>query len=306
MSASGPKAVQPWWERHRRVLIGAAALGLLAVGWSVLKPKPEPPPQAPLRQDVTALGRLTPEGGLVNLAIPSGSVGGSEVVQQWFAREGEPIRKGEVLVRLSSWDQLQASLRQAEANLNAARALLPSLKFSQSRARELFNDGGISEQELGEVQANVISKTADINTAKAALSLSRTQLDTAEVRSPMDGLLIRIYSWPGMKETDDGLALIGRADRMQVWAQVFQTDVNRLRIGQAAQVKAETGGFSGTIPARLVSIIRQVSARDLFATTGNNDVNARVVLVKLDLDPADRDRVKRLSGLNVLVRFPDS
>ena len=306
MSASGPKAVQPWWERHRRVLIGAAALGLLAVGWSVLRPKPEPPPQAPLRQDVTALGRLTPEGGLVNLAIPSGSVGGSEVVQKWFVQEGASIRKGEVLVRLSSWDQLQASLREAEANLNAARALLPSLQFSQSRARELFNDGGISEQELGEVQANVISKTADINTAKAALSLARTQLDTAEVRSPMDGLLIRIYSWPGMSETDDGLALIGRADRMQVWAQVFQTDVNRLRIGQAAQVKAETGGFSGTIPARLVSIIRQVSARDLFATTGNNDVNARVVLVKLDLDPADRDRVKRLSGLNVLVRFPDS
>ncbi len=70
-----------------------------------------------------------------------------------------------------------------------------------------------------------------------------------------------------MKETDDGLALIGRAERMQAWAQVFQTDVNRLRLGQRAEVRAETGGFKGVIPARLVSIIRQVSARDLFATT---------------------------------------
>jgi HlyD family secretion protein len=32
-------------------------------------------------------------------------------------------------------------------------------------------------------------------------------------------------------------------------------------------------------------------------------VNARVVLVKLNLAPDDRDRVKRLSGLNVTVRF---
>jgi hypothetical protein len=32
-------------------------------------------------------------------------------------------------------------------------------------------------------------------------------------------------------------------------------------------------------------------------------VNARVVLVKLNLSPADRERVTRLSGLNVTVRF---
>ena len=64
--------------------------------------------------------------------------------------------------------------------------------------------------------------------------------------------------------------------------------------------------MSDSINASLASIISQVSERDLFAITGNNDVNARVVLVKLDLDPADRRRVERLSGLNVIVRFPRS
>jgi HlyD family secretion protein len=132
---------------------------------------------------------------------------------------------------------------------------------------------------------------------------AKRELASAEVRSPLDGNLIRIYSWPGMKETDQGLALIGRTDRMQVWAQVFQTDVNRLRIGQGATVTPESGGFSGTMRAELASIIGVVSARDLFATNANNDVNARVVLVKLNLAPDDRDRVKRLSGLNVTVRF---
>jgi HlyD family secretion protein len=280
--------------------------GLLVAGWVVLRPKPAPKPQAPLRQDVTALGRLTPDGGLVNLSIPAGSVGGSEVVGRWFVGEGDPIRKGQVLARLSSWDQLEASVREARADLRATQVLLPSLEFSQKRARELFRDGGISEQELGEVQSNVISKRADIDSSRAALDRAQTQLAAAEVLSPLDGNLIRIYSWPGMKETDEGLALIGRADRMQVWAQVFQTDVNRLRIGQPAVVTAESGGFKGSINASLASIISQVSERDLFAITGNNDVNARVVLVKLDLDPADRRRVERLSGLNVIVRFTRS
>ena len=106
-----------------------------------------------------------------------------------------------------------------------------------------------------------------------------------------------------MKEGGDGLAIIGRTDRMQVWAQVFQTDVSRLVIGQRATITAESGGFKGKLQARLNSIIGIVSERDLFSIAGNNDVNARVVLVKLNLEPADISKVTRLSGLNVTVRF---
>ena len=54
---------------------------------------------------------------------------------------------------------------------------------------------------------------------------------------------------------------VGRTESMQVWAQVFQTDVSRLRIGQSAIVKAETGGFEGEVPATLKSIIGKVSQR---------------------------------------------
>jgi len=106
-----------------------------------------------------------------------------------------------------------------------------------------------------------------------------------------------------MKQTDEGLAVIGRTESMQVWAQVFQTDVSRLRIGQSAIVKAETGGFEGEVQATLKSIIGKVSQRDLFAVAANNDVNARVILVKLDIAPEFQPELSKLSGLNVIVRF---
>ncbi len=304
MVASSPPKNGSLIRRTRPWLIGAAVVGAGLFGWSTLRPKPTPKPQAPLVREVTGLGRLTPEGGLVNLSIPAGSIGGSEVVDRWYVGEGDGIQKDQLLARLSSWEQLQASVREAKAKLQASEALLPSLVFSQNRARELFREGGISEQDLGQLQANVVSKQAEIESARAALAKAQTQLSAAEVRSPLNGAVIRIFSWPGMKETDQGLALLGRTDRMQAWAQIFQTDVNRLSIGQSALVTAETGGFNGPIKATLSSIISQVSERDLFAITGNNDVNARVVLVKLDLDPNERQKVERLSGLNVLVRFP--
>ena len=100
--------------------------------------------------------------------------------------------------------------------------------MSQSRGQQLFKDGAISEEELAKTTASILEKRADIQAAEADLSQARSQLKTAEVRSPLNGRLIRIYSFPGMKATDEGIAVVGRTGKMQVWAQVFQTDVNKL------------------------------------------------------------------------------
>ena len=303
MSSPQPTRAKLGLMQDRRwlwVLVVAAGLGFGALQ---LRPKPQAKPAAPLVHAVTALGRLIPEGDLVTLSVPAGVSGGNEVVQTWLVQEGDPIRKGQLLARLSSYDQLAASLNQTKASLNSSQALLPYLVISKDKGSELFSDGAISEEELGKAQAGVIRQQSDIKADAAAVNRARFQLAAAEIRSPLDGTLIRIYSWPGMKETSDGLALVGRTDRMQVWAQVFQSDLPKLTIGQGATVQAESGGFQGVLRAKLATIVGNVSQRDLFAVNGNNDVNARVVLVKLAIDDADRGRVRNLSNLNVTVRF---
>lgn len=282
----------------------AGVLGCgIAAAWRLTLPKEPPRATVPVTQEVTALGRLTPEGGLVGLSVPAGTVGGNEVVERWFVNEGAAIQKGELLARLSSYSQLKATLVQAESSLSSTKALLPFLEISKKRGEILYGDGAISEEELAKTTASILTKRADIAGAEAEVTRARKQLMSAEIRAPLDGTLIKIYSWPGMKETSDGLALIGRTGQMQVWAQVFQSDVPRLRVGQRATIRPETGNFTGIIRGELESIVGLVSARDLFATNANNDVNARVVLVKLNLDPDDRKRVERLSGMNVTVRF---
>ena len=303
MSSHQPSLGIPRLLRQRRLLWILPLLVGIGVAAVQLRPRPQPkPPVLPIPA-VTALGRLIPEGDLVTLSVPAGVSGGNEVVDTWMVREGDPIRKGEVLARLSSYGQLQAALNQAEAGLSSSRALLPFLEISQSKGNALYADGAISEEELGKARAGVIRQQSDIRSGSAAVVRARRELAAAEVRAPLDGTLIRIYSWPGMKETSDGLALIGRTDRMQAWAQVFQSDIPRLRIGQGATVRAESGGFQGSLRARLSSIVGNVSQRDLFSQNGNNDVNARVVLVKLDIAPSERNRIRQLSNLNVTVRF---
>lgn len=342
-----------WQTRGQRLLTISVAAGLLFIGWQ-LRPKAPPPPPPLTTRLVTALGRLTPRGGVVTLSIAAGNSGGSQTVKRWLVSEGATVRRGQLLGLLSSWAELEQSRRQAEAqvlldrarleqvlagsrsgerakavaDLRAEQVVLPYLEISQNKSQQLFKEGAISEEELGKARSALAQGQAriealrggvkdaltvrpvDIQVARSQLTVSEAglgqaikQLENAEIRSPLDGRLLRIYSWPGMKETDQGLAQLGRVQDMQVWAQVFQTDVARLRLGQRASVWAESGGFSGKLQATVSEITGEVSNRDIFSINANNNVNARVVLVKLNLSPADSKRLANLTGLNVNVRF---
>lgn len=261
---------------------------------------------APLQRSITALGRLTPRGGNVQLAVPAGVSGGNQIVTKWMVDEGDSISKGQTLAYLSSYQELSTAIESAEENLRLSKSLLPFLETSREKARELLDRGSLSKEEYTKTIAALKTRKSEVLTNEAELQRARNNLDSSIVKSPLDGQLIKIYSWPGMKPTDDGLALAARTSDMQVWAQVFQTDIGKINQGQLATVKAESGGFDGELNAKVRSIIGEVSERDLFAVSGSNDINARVVLVKLDLEPNDRSRVKQLSGLNVTVTFEDS
>ncbi|NDF98005.1 MAG: HlyD family efflux transporter periplasmic adaptor subunit [Chitinophagia bacterium] len=282
--------------------------GIVLVGayttWQRFKPQPTPPVKVSIERNISALGRLTPEGGLITLSVPGGPGGiSNDVIENWFVGEGAAIRQGQILAQMRSYRQLKSQLAQAESNLASSKILLPFLRIGQTRGAILFQEGAISEQDLGKSVAAVETRKATIDAAEAGVQIAMRQLEAAQIRSPINGSLIRIFSQPGMKETSDGLALIGRTNAMEVWAQVYQADIDRLRLGQAATIRAESGGFTGTLRGTLKTIVGNVSSRDLFATNNNNNVNARVVLAKLSLDAADIAKVKSLSGLNVVVTF---
>ena len=285
-------------------------IGLVAVtafgATQCTQKKEETKQVAPLERRITALGRLTPRGGNVKLAVPAGVSGGNQIVTKWMVEEGDTISEGQTLAYLSSYQELSTAIESAEENLRLSRSLLPFLEISRKKAKELLNRGSLSQEEYTKTITALKTRKSEVLTNEAELQRARNNLDSSIVKSPLNGQLIKIYSWPGMKPTDDGLALAARTSDMQVWAQVFQTDIGEISQGQLATVKAESGGFDGELNATVRSIIGEVSERDLFAVSGSNDINARVVLVKLDLEPSDRSKVRQLSGLNVTVTFEDS
>ena len=86
---------------------------------------------------------------------------------------------------------------------------------------------------------------------------------------------------------------------MYVVAQVDETNISRVRLGQRATITS--GGFSGQLRGTVSQIDLQISQKDVFSSTRTSDLNVRVVEVKIRLNPTDSERVKALSNLQVEV-----
>jgi HlyD family secretion protein len=90
---------------------------------------------------------------------------------------------------------------------------------------------------------------------------------------------------------------------MEAIAEVYESDVARIRIGQTVLLESESGGFKGTLRARVLRISPQVRQRQVLSTDPSADADARIVEVRLGLDPAQLQKVAALAGLKVIARF---
>jgi ABC exporter DevB family membrane fusion protein len=167
----------------------------------------------------------------------------------------------------------------AAAVLREAEAVLDNAKTDLARRRDLFREAVISRAELdnAEEQARVAqaradsarqrsslldagSREEDIARADADVALARAALDEAKavlgktyVRAPIDGIVLRRHRRSGESvSTQFESPIVTLADRslVRVRVDVDESDVSKLRDGQAAYVTADAFGdrrFTGRV-----------------------------------------------------------
>jgi HlyD family secretion protein len=90
---------------------------------------------------------------------------------------------------------------------------------------------------------------------------------------------------------------------MYAVAEVYETDVGKLQVGQRASIVSEHGGFAGTLHGKVEHIGLQIKKQDVLASDPAADKDARVVEVKVRLDPQDTPKVAGLTNLQVRITF---
>jgi HlyD family secretion protein len=153
--------------------------------------------RAPLSVVVSATGTLQPQDQVDVGAEISGRLDAVKVDYN------DRVKKGQVLAVVNT-DQIQAQLAQAQALLNANRASVANDEATvretldkRDRARALLSIGGIPTQDARVAEAaydravsSLAKSKADVENAAAQVRMYQTQLGKAEVRSPIDGMVL--------------------------------------------------------------------------------------------------------------------
>jgi HlyD family secretion protein len=298
------------------VVTGALVAGpQLREALSSLSPEP---PATEVRVEQAALDSLTEFVSAPGLIEPHTKVEiAAEVstrIEELPIREGEVVRKGDIICRLRDRD-LKAALESAEARRDGEKYRLRSeqarleglranLEFAQrelERIRALYETGDVSERELDNAAERVRDLNTSIETTKHSISMTETSLAAAEadvdqaqdsldntvIASPMDGVITQLNVEVGETVTgsitNPGTVLMTIADlsRMIMNAEVAESDVAEVEIGQQAKLYINAYPdeiFTGTV--RQLALQRSINPNGTgyFKTEIEIDLQGRQIL----------------------------
>jgi len=110
------------------------------------------------------------------------------VVTAVFRENGDPVRKGDLLVRLDD-TSIRDSLVSAQEAERAAAQALDQAERQLQRLKTLRESGMASAQQLEDTEIRRNSLQSELAAARARVVQARQQLQRTEVRAPFDGIV---------------------------------------------------------------------------------------------------------------------
>ncbi len=205
--------------------------------------------------------------------------------------------------------RLQEVVVKSEAESNKLKALQMQRSGLPPDQKQL--ELNIAQQNLEREQAKlrVLSETleADLAQIETEISIIQSKLDNARttreqalVRSPLDGVVVQIYSRQGERVASSGIAKIVDLSQLRILADVDELHVGRVVPGGKVEVtfRGSTAVYKGTI-SRVAPTVKRMQRVD---PDGGSSTDGRVVQVEIELD--DRSSMPRVLGRETRVTFP--
>lgn len=343
------------------------------------------PKTAPIIVNVTGLGRLEPQGEVIHLSAPS-SLEASRVTQL-MVKEGDKVRKGQMVAILDSYETRLSTLEQAKQDVKLSQAQLAKVKagaqageigaqkatiarleaqlhgevaarqatiarlqselsnaqVEHQRYQQLYKEGAVSASQndtkrlpvdtynkqieetqetlkqsvetlqkqiqeakstlsrIAEVRpVDVQVSQAQVDKAIAAVKKAQSDLNLTYVRAPKDGQILKIHSRLGEIVDEKGIADLGQTDQMYAVAEIYETDIGKVHLGQRATIISDA--FPGKLQGTVDHIGLQVNKQTAFNPNPLADTDQKVVEVKVRLDrPVGGQQLATLTNLQVRV-----
>ena len=186
----------------------------------------------------------------------------------------------------------QRSLQQAEAELTRLETTMrPELDRAIATLDQI--------SEVRPVDVDVL--VAELDRAIASVQQAEANLEQTYVRAPQDGVVMDIHTRAGEVISSNGIVEIGQIDRMYAIAEVYQSDIQKIRIGQSVLCNSEA------IPEKLKGTVeridRKVRRQSVINTDPSKNIDDRVIEVHIKLDRASSQIAANFTNLQVQVEI---
>ncbi|MEY2831930.1 MAG: hypothetical protein RLZZ574_1188 [Cyanobacteriota bacterium] len=203
-------------------------------------------------------------------------------------------------ISASERDSKYLTLETAKKQLAEAQANLNRIESGQ---QEQLAEAKATLNKIAEVRpVDIAVAQAEVQEAQAAVQTAQAELDQAYIKSPQAGTVIKIMTRPGeVVASDEGIVRIGQTSQMYAVAEVYESDISKVKLGQPVNVT------SSALPQKLTgtvdSIGLEVERQEVVNTDPTANIDAKVVEVKVKLDPESSKQVAGLTNLLVDVRI---
>jgi HlyD family secretion protein len=203
--------------------------------------------------------------------------------------------EGAVSASLRDTKQLKADT--VRDSLNEARAALNRIILSRQKQ---ITEAKATLNQIAEVRpVDVEVAREQVAQAQAGVARAKAELDLAVVRSPQNGQVLKIHTRPGELVGNKGIISLGQTQKMVAVAEIYELDISRVRVGQSATITSKNNAFADVLHGKVFEVGLEVGKKDVLNTDPAAQFDARVVEVKLHLDPKSSRKVAGLTNLSV-------
>jgi RND family efflux transporter MFP subunit len=239
----------------RRVLIGVAVF-IASSGLCFAQPpakggdgKPGGQPPALVEVDEITSGKVEPMTGYVGTVFYSRvSEVASEVegrVRRSSLEEGQRVKKGRVLVRLST-DLINTSIKANRAAYEQARAELERARKDLKRIKPLYEKESISEVVYDEHYFGVLAQEQRVAALKADLERLELEKTKKTIRAPFDGIVVEKSVEQGEWVSEGGkVAVLADDGEVDAIVDVPEEVLNYLEKGREIEVRSGGKNLKG-------------------------------------------------------------
>jgi HlyD family secretion protein len=185
--------------------------------------------------------------------------------QQLIDRLREQLRALRAKLRLLEKEQ-QIKLNEAQRGLDSAKA-------------------GLKKAELA----------IDVEAARQAVALAEAELERVTLLAPVDAVVLEVDAQAGQTIGQRPILTLGETASMFAVAEIYQSDVQRVALGQKAVIR--TPAIPGELTGVVESVGSVVQRNQVFGLDPTARTDARVVEARIRLDQPDK--AARFIGLQV-------